>query len=95
MYINIVYDCLSRWGGGRPPLQRHQSDYGTYGGGSNSWRGGGGGGGWGGDAGRRRSEDYPRSRGPPPSLSQDEWSKPLPRDERTERYMYVTAYKIS
>ncbi|XP_064393853.1 ATP-dependent RNA helicase DDX3X-like [Halichondria panicea] len=73
-------------GGGRPPLQRHQSDYGTYGGGGggSSWRGGGGGGDYGG---RRRSEDPGRSRGAS-SMTQEEWSRPLPRDDRLERELF-------
>lgn len=64
------------------------SDYGprrepwdSYGGGGR--RRGGGGWGGGGDWGRQRSEDL----GPPSSGPREDWNKPLPRNERTERFV--------
>ena len=75
-----------------PPLQRHMSDYGprrdtwdSYGGGGGRRRGGGGWGGGGGDWGRRRSDDL----GPPRSGPREDWNKPLPRNERVERFVAV------
>ena len=70
------------------------SDYGprrdtwdSYGGGGGRRRGGGGwgGGGGGGDWGRRRSDDL----GPPRSGPREDWNKPLPRNERVERFVAV------
>ena len=81
MYVSLV--CRSE--GGHPPLERHMSDFGprreTWGG--DGWGGGGGrrGDGGGGDWGRRRST--PVDSGPP--MSAEDWSKPLARNERTER----------
>ncbi len=62
----------------RPPLERHHSDFGPRRDQSDSWGGGRRGGG-GGDWGRRRSGD-PVSR-----PSKEDWTTPLPRNDRLER----------
>ena len=68
-------------GWGRPPLERHYSD---YGGGRRSSYGGG----WGG-GGPRGQSGGPRWRGGGQgpdmmSVAPEDWSKPLPRQERLE-----------
>ena len=90
MPISAYTECMmfahttnSSDGLGRPPLERHSSDYGNgsgrrnYG---NSWGGGGSrgsGGRWGGGGGGG-------GRGPDMILTPEEWDKPLPRQDRVE-----------
>ena len=95
----IVGPCSSD-GWGHPPVERQFSDYGGgYGGGGGGGFGGGGrrrygssyGGGWGGGGGGRRPDGGPPrwggggGRGPDmTATSPEDWSKPLPRQERLE-----------
>ena len=81
-----------RYGSSHPPLQRHMSDYGprrdtwdSYGGGRRR-----GGGGWDGgrDWGRQKSEE---GGGP---YKKEDWNKPLPRNDRLEKYCYSLSLHV-